>query len=72
MKFVEWNNNLPTKFVNWKGLTTKIWIAECRQEDNDRFEIHAHNYDCGYFVIASFKTRQQAEHYFAELLKGDN
>lgn len=56
------------KFVKWNGVTTAIWIAECRPDDDDRFEIRAHNYDCGYFVIESFETREQAENYLQTLL----
>ena len=58
-------------FVVWNGMKTKLWIAEVPDAD-DPFEIRAHNYCCGYFIIESFETREQAERYLNAVLNERN
>lgn len=53
--------------IRWNGLPTNIWIEET-PEETDPFKILAYNYDCNYFLVESFETREQAESYFDMLV----
>lgn len=57
--------------VDWNYIKTALWIAEVPDAE-DPFEIRAHNYDCGYFIVESFETREQAERYLNAVLNERN